>query len=151
MMEIIVEDANIRLLGELYDIEKQCFKDEAFSKQQISYLLEDYNAVSLVARVDKEIAGFIIGRVDLIRNLHVGHIMTIDVASKYRRKGVGQKLLLETEAIFKTKGAKECRLEVREDNVAALGVYVKLGYEKISLLEHYYGEAHGLYLRKAPL
>jgi ribosomal-protein-alanine N-acetyltransferase len=150
-MDPIIEDANIRILGELYEIEKQCFEEEAFSKQQIGYLLEDYNGVSLVARVDKEIAGFIIGRVDLVRNRPVGHIMTIDVAPNYRRKGIAQKLLLETEAIFEAKGAKECRLEVRENNAAALGLYMKLGYEKISLLEHYYGEAHGFYLRKVPL
>jgi [ribosomal protein S18]-alanine N-acetyltransferase len=150
-MDPIIEDANIRILGELYEIEKQCFEEEAFSKQQIGYLLEDYNGVSLVARVDKEIAGFIIGRVDLVRNRPVGHIMTIDVAPNYRRKGIAQKLLLETEAIFEAKGAKECRLEVRENNAAALGLYMKLGYEKISLLEHYYGEAHGFYLRKTPL
>jgi ribosomal protein S18 acetylase RimI-like enzyme len=150
-MNVIIEDANIRLLGELYEIEKQCFDEEAFSKQQIGYLLEDYNAVSFVARVDEEIAGFIIGRVDLIRNRPVGHIMTIDVAPNYRRKKVAQKLMLETEAVFKTKGAKECRLEVRENNVTALSLYIKLGYEKISLLEHYYGEAHGYYLRKVPL
>jgi [ribosomal protein S18]-alanine N-acetyltransferase len=150
-MDIEIEDANIRLLGELYEIEKQSFQDEAFSKQQIGYLLEDYNAVSLIARINGEIVGFIIGRIDLIRNKPVGHIMTIDVAPQYRRRGIAQKLMLETEAIFKMKGANECRLEVREGNVAALGLYLKLGYEKISLLENYYGEAHGLYLRKAPL
>jgi [ribosomal protein S18]-alanine N-acetyltransferase len=150
-MNVIIEDANIRLLGELYEIEKLCFEEEAFSKQQIGYLLEDYNAVSFIARVDGEIAGFIIGRVDLIRNRPVGHIMTIDVAPNYRRKGIAQKLMLKTEAIFKTKGVKECRLEVRENNVAALSLYLKLGYEKISLLEQYYGEAHGFYLRKVPL
>jgi [ribosomal protein S18]-alanine N-acetyltransferase len=147
-MNVIIEDANIRLLGELYEIENQCFEEEAFSKQQIAYLLEDYNAVSLVAQVDGIIAGFIIGRVDLIRNRPLGHIMTIDVAPNYRRKGIAQKLMLEIEAIFKTKGAKECGLEVRENNIAALSLYIKLGYEKISLLEHYYGEAHGYYLRK---
>jgi ribosomal protein S18 acetylase RimI-like enzyme len=150
-MNVTIEDANIRLLGELYEIEKECFEEEAFSKQQIGYLLEDYNAVSLVGRVDGIIAGFIIGRVDLIRNCPVGHIMTIDVAPNYRRKEIAQKLMLEIEAIFKTKGATECRLEVRENNVAAIGLYMKLGFEKISLLEHYYGEAHGYYLRKVPL
>jgi ribosomal-protein-alanine N-acetyltransferase len=151
IMDTIIEDANIRLIVELYEIEKKCFEEEGFSKQQICYLLEDYNAVSLVARVGKEIVGFIIGRVDLIRNQPVGHIMTIDVAPEYRRQGIAQKLMLETEAIFKTKGAKECRLEVRESNTEALKLYTKLGYEKISLLEHYYGKAHGFYFRKAPL
>ncbi len=150
-MNIIIEDASIRLLGELYEIEKQCFEEEAFSKQQIRYLLEDYNAVSLVARVEGEIAGFIIGRVDLIGNSPVGHIMTIDVTPICRRKGIARRLMLETETIFKKKSVKECRLEVRENNDAALSLYLKLGYEKISKLENYYGEAHGFYLRKALL
>ena len=151
MTEITIEDAHIHLLGELYEIEKQCFQEEAFSKPQIGYLLEEYNAVSLIARVNNEIAGFIIGRIDLIRNKPVGHIMTIDVAQKYRRMGIAQKLMLETESIFNQKGAEECQLEVRESNFAALSLYLKLGYEKVSLLENYYGKAHGLYLRKAPL
>ena len=147
-MDVVVEDASIRLLDELYEIELQCFKEEAFSKQQIGFLLTDYNAISLVAKVDGEVAGFIIGRIDSVRNKPVGHIMTIDVAPKFRRQGIAQKLMLETEVLFKQKGAKEIRLEVREGNEAALGLYLKLGYRKISRLEHYYGEAHGLYLRK---
>jgi ribosomal-protein-alanine N-acetyltransferase len=150
-MDLKIEDASIRLLDELYEIEKQCFKEEAFSKQQIGFLLEDYNGISLVARVNGEVAGFIIGRIDLIRSQPVGHIMTIDVALLYRRKGIGQRLMLETEALFRQKGAKECRLEVREGNVDALRLYQKLGYKKVAVLDHYYGEAHGLYLRKTPL
>jgi len=42
----------------------------------------------------------------------------------------------------------ECRLEVRQDNAAAIGLYKRLGYEEIGLLEGYYGRKHGLYLKK---
>jgi ribosomal-protein-alanine N-acetyltransferase len=150
-MELKIEDASTRLLDSLYEVEKLCFKEEAFSKQQIGYLLADYNAISLIARVDIEIVGFIIGRIDLIRNQHIGHIMTIDVKPLFRRKGIAQRLLMEIEALFKQKGAEECRLEVREGNIAALSLYQKLGYEKVAVLENYYGESHGLYLRKNPL
>jgi [ribosomal protein S18]-alanine N-acetyltransferase len=147
-MTVQIEDASMRLLSELYEIEKQCFQEEAFSKQQIGYLLTDYNAVSLVAKVDDEIAGFIIGRIELTRNLLLGHIMTIDVAPLYRRKGIAQRLMLEVEETFRQKSVREIHLEVREGNSAALGLYKKLGFEKISRLENYYGKAHGLYLRK---
>ncbi len=150
-MKLKIEDATIRLLDPLCEIERQCFKEEAFSKQQIGYLLADYNAISFVARVNDEIVGFIIGRIDLILNQPVGHIMTIDVLPLCRRKGIAQRLLLETEALFKQKGAEECRLEVREGNIAAYNLYLKLGYKKIATLDHYYGEANGLYLRKNPL
>lgn len=148
-MEIKIEDASIRLLDELYGIEKQCFKLEAFSKQQIAYLLTDYNSVSLAARVNNELAGFIIGQIEVEQSVTAGHIITLDIAPNYHRKGVAQKLLQEIEAIFKEKGIKECRLEVREDNAAALNLYQKAGYQKISKLDNYYPNAHGLYLKKA--
>jgi ribosomal protein S18 acetylase RimI-like enzyme len=147
-MEVKIEDASIRFLDEYYDIEKQCFDREAFSKQQIDYLLTDYNAIGLAARVNSEIAGFVIGRIDIVRNTSFGRILTVDIVSSYRRKGIAQKLLREIEAIFKEKGAKESRLEVREDNAAALSLYRKLGYKKAGKLENYYGGAHGLYLKK---
>lgn len=147
-MEIAIEDTAVRFLDKLYDIEKQCFEREAFTKQQIAYLLTDYNAIGLAARVNGEIAGFAIGRIDIVRNIPFGHILTVDIAPSYRRKGIAQKLLHEIEAIFKEKGVKECRLEVREDNAAALNLYQKLGYTKVGKLEKYYGDAHGVYLKK---
>jgi ribosomal-protein-alanine acetyltransferase len=147
-MEVKIEDASVRFLDKLYEIEKQCFEREAFTKQQIAYLLTDYNAIGLAARVNGEIAGFIIGRIDIGRSTPFGHILTVDIEPSHRRKGIAQKLLREIEVIFKERGIKECRLEVREDNVAASNLYQKLGYRKVGKLEKYYGDAHGLYLKK---
>jgi ribosomal-protein-alanine acetyltransferase len=147
-MEIKVEDASVRLVNRFYEIEKRCFEREAFSEQQIAYLLTDYNAIGLAARINDEIVGFVVGRVDVVRNVPFGHVLTLDIEPSYRRKGVAQKLLLEIEDIFKERGIKKCRLEVREDNVAALNLYQKLGYKKVGKLEKYYDNAHGLYLRK---
>jgi ribosomal-protein-alanine N-acetyltransferase len=146
-----MEDASIHMLDDFYKMEQQCFQEEAFSKQQIGFLLLDYNTVSLAARVEGELAGFIIARIDLVRNHPFGHIMTIDVSPSFRRKGVGQRLMVEIEAIFRQKGVKEVRLEVREGNVAAIALYEKLGYKRISRLANYYGEAHGFYFRKVLL
>jgi ribosomal-protein-alanine acetyltransferase len=147
-MDMKIEDVSISNLGKLYEIEKQCFEQEAFTKQQLAYLLTDYNAIGLAARLNGEIAGFAIARVDIRRNEQFGHIVTVDVAPAYRRKGIAQKLLHEVETILRERGIKECRLEVREDNVAALNLYQKLGYKKVGNLEKYYGDTHGLYLKK---
>lgn len=148
-MMVKIEDATIRLLDKLYEIEKQCFDREAFTKQQLSYLLADYNTVGLVARVNDEIVGFVIAQIEIERRMMFGHILTVNVAPAYRRKGIAQRLLAEIESMLREKGVKECRLEVREDNVAALNLYQKLGYKVVSKLEEYYGRVHGLYLRKA--
>jgi ribosomal-protein-alanine acetyltransferase len=147
-MEITIEDVSIRLLDKLCEIEKQCFEQEAFTKQQLVYLLTDYNTIGLTALVNGEIAGFAIARVDIGRNEQFGHIVTVDVTPTYRRKGIAQKLLHEIETTFKERGINECRLEVREDNVAASNLYQKLGYKKVGRLKRYYGNAHGLYLKK---
>ncbi len=148
-MELVIEDASIRDLDRLYEIESACFLEEAFSKAQIAQLLKDYNSISLVARVGEDIVGFLISTVYADRKALHGHVLTIEVLPAYRRSGVGKALLDEVENIFRQKGVKSLTLEVREDNVAAIGLYRKLGYEVVGQLKNYYGSAHGIYLRKA--
>jgi ribosomal-protein-alanine acetyltransferase len=147
-MELKVEAASIKNLDVFYRIELQCFKEEAFAKQQIAYLLTDYNTIALQAKADMEIAGFIIAQIEY-EDREFGHIITLNVAPNYRKKGVATKLLAEVESFLKQRGVSECRLEVREDNHAAIKLYNKLGYRTIGKLERYYGKKHGFYLKKA--
>ena len=147
-MEIKIESASIRLLDKLYEIEEQCFDQEAFTKRQISYLLTDYNTIALVAKANNDISGFVIAQVEVENDRVFGHIITVNVAPVYRRKGIGTKMLIEIESLLKQKGIIECQLEVREDNSAALKLYQRIGYQKIGKLENYYGKKHGIYLKK---
>ena len=146
-MEIKIETATIRHLDTLYQIEEQCFSEEAFTKRQIAYLLTDYNTIALTAKTQNEVAGFIIVQVE-IDETEYGHIITVNVALNYRHKGVATKLLHEAESLLKDRGIRECRLEVREDNNAAIKLYHKLGYQTMGKLERYYGKKHGIYLKK---
>lgn len=147
-MEIKIETASIRQLETLVMIEATCFDQEAFTKQQIAYLLTDYNAITLIAKVDSETAGFIIAEIETEKDHQNGHIITINVLPSYRRMGIGTKMLLEIETILKQKRITECHLEAREDNLAAQALYQKRGYLKIRRLDNYYGNKHGLYFRK---
>lgn len=147
-MPIAIEDASIRHLDRLYEIERECFEKEAFTKKQMIQLLTEYYSISLIAKENDKIEGFIIGTLYFERSAMIGHVLTIDVSPTQRRKGIGAKMLQEIERIFKERGAKTCYLEVREDNAAALGLYEKLGYRKVGKLENYYGKAHGIYLAK---
>ena len=143
-----VEDASTKHLDRLYEIEKECFAEEAFSRRQIAQLLTDYNSIGLMARENGEIVGFIVGTVYYDRRVANGHILTIDVLPSHRHRGIGQTLMQEMEGILIRKGVQGCLLEVREDNAAALGLYRKLGYKELGRLENYYGKAHGIYLKK---
>jgi ribosomal-protein-alanine N-acetyltransferase len=147
-MEIRIETASLKTLDRLFEIEEQCFDQEAFTKQQIAYLLTDYNTLTLVAKADNEIAGFIIAEVEIENSTLKGHIITINVAPPYRRKRIATRLLKEMEDIFKQKGISESHLEVREDNKPALRLYINSGYQRIGRLEKYYGNKNGMYFRK---
>jgi len=147
-MEVKIETATITLLDKLFKIEEQCFDQEAFSKRQLSYLLTDYNTIALVAKTDKDIAGFIISQVEVEENTEFGHIITINVAPNHRHQGTATKLLNEIENLLQKKGITQCRLEVREDNKPAIKLYQKRGYQTVGILENYYGKKHGLYLKK---
>ncbi|UCE15258.1 MAG: ribosomal protein S18-alanine N-acetyltransferase [Candidatus Bathyarchaeota archaeon] len=148
-MFITVQQATTKDLETLYEIERECFTTEAFTKEQIAYLLKNPDAVSLVAQIDDENAGFIIGLTYRGNKARIGHIYTIDVAVKHRRKGIGLRLLNELEQIFVKKSIKICHLEVRIDNVAARELYHKQGYIEMRRLKDYYPVGiHGVQLKK---
>lgn len=147
-MEIKIETATPRILDIFFKIERQCFNEEAFTRQQIAYLLVDYNTVALTAKIAGEVAGFVIAQIDTDSCTEFGHIVTLNVAPSFRRRGVATRLLCEMENLLRGRGISECRLEVREDNHSAIKLYYKLGYGAIGKLERYYGRKHGLYLKK---
>ena len=147
-MAVVIEDASTRHLDRLYEIENECFRDEAFTKEQILQLLKEYNCVTLIAKVEGVIVGFVAGMIYVERKALNAHILTIDVSPAYRRRGIGKLLLQEMERIFKEKGVKASHLEVREKNFAAINLYRKLGYEEIGKLRNYYGNADGTYFKK---
>lgn len=147
-MAITVEDASRNDLDKLYEIEAKCFRREAFTKRQIAQLLRDYNSVSLLAKCDGKAVGFIIGMIRVEKETLTGHILTLDVLPAQRRRGIGRRLLRELESMFRLKNIGVSYLEAREDNVAALRLYERMGYKRIGRLKDYYGYAHGVCLKK---
>jgi len=148
-LSFTVKLATIGDLENLHKIERECFIIEAFTKKQMTRLLENPHTVSLVARINKEIAGFIIGSIENLDKTKAGHIYTLDVALKHRRRGVGLRLLKELEHIFAKREVKSCFLEVRLDNVAARELYRKQGYTEVApLIDYYYKGIHGVRLEK---
>jgi len=145
-----IESASTADLQALYKIERECFSSEAFSIEELSFLIKNPNSISLMAKIGEEIAGFIIGLIYNTKSEKIGHVLTLDVARKYRRKGVAIELMRKLEEKFRENDVKECFLEVRIDNEAAKKLYKKLGYGEIACLKDYYGNGlHGIRLKKA--
>jgi ribosomal-protein-alanine N-acetyltransferase len=60
------------------------------------------------------------------------------VAESGRRRGVGTLLLEELIKYARTQGADDIFLEVRESNLGARALYLKLGFEEVGLRRSYY-------------
>ncbi len=149
-MSIVVRQATLGDLDTLWRIERECFSAEAFPKEYIAYLLGASAGVSLVAQVDREIAGFIMGLVYKDKKGRVGHVCTVNVLARHRRRGVASRLLDELERIFMERDVTACFLEVRMDNMAAQRLYRRHGYKELERLQDYYGRGvHGIRLRKS--
>jgi ribosomal-protein-alanine N-acetyltransferase len=146
---VVIQTPTLRDSEELYRIEKECFAEEAFTRQQILNLISSYNSISLVAKANRALLGFVVGAIYYERKELVGHILTVDISENFRRKGVASTLLTRMEAMLREQGVAACRLEVKEDNAAGIGLYEKLGYKMLAKLQSYYGKTNGLYFRKS--
>jgi len=151
-----LRDAVFADLPRLYELDKICFAaDIAYSRREFRGLLRARATVGVVAEEGRELAGFCVaqrvpdsgsGRTQL-----VGHIVTIDVAPGFRRRGVGRLLMLEVESRMRAAGAALLRLEAAEDNLPALRFYEALGFEPVGAFPDYYRSGLGAVVMEKPL
>ena len=150
-MPISIQTATMDNLEKLYEIERECFTRETYSRIHIAALLLDPNCYGFIAKLNGEVAGFIIGSIHATNaRAKAGHVYTLDVVVRHRREGVGSSLLEALERVFAEKNVEFSYLEARLDNAPAVELYLKHGYTKTDTLSNYYENgAHAIRLRKA--
>ena len=75
-------------------------------------------------------------------------IEQFEVTTKERRKGIGNKLLNYLVEKYQDNNIKNITLEVKEDNIAAINLYKKYGFKKVSTREKYYDGINGILMEK---
>ncbi len=75
-----------------------------------------------------------------------GHIVSVAVLPKYRRKGIGQALVNKAMKKMKLYKTKQCYLEVRKSNMAAINLYRNLGFKVSRTIRGYYADGENAYL-----
>jgi [ribosomal protein S18]-alanine N-acetyltransferase len=109
-------------------------------RQDIESYLMDADTPTLVACDPKrKVAGFA-----MLRLLgDDAELMTIAVDPKYRGKGVGAALLKACFEDLRMTASRRMILEVAADNPAAIRLYDKLGFSKLSERRGYYARPDG--------
>jgi ribosomal protein S18 acetylase RimI-like enzyme len=69
------------------------------------------------------------------------HILKVATLPPFRRLGLGTKLMLVAEEHARAMEGETVTLEVRVTNIAAIGLYESLGYQRMGVRPGYYADA----------
>lgn len=133
----------------MYALDPVCFEPVfRFSRRAMRSFAEAPGAVTLLAEVDGELAGFCIAHLEE----KTGYVVTLDVASAWRRRGVARLLMEEVEARVRAAGGIGMALHVYAGNVGAMQFYEGLGYGRVSIAKGFYGRGMDalMYRKKLP-
>jgi [ribosomal protein S18]-alanine N-acetyltransferase len=107
----------------------------------------------IVAEEEKQILGYIMCRIEVgLSNIGLGglirkgHVVSIAVLPQSRRKGVAQAVINRALEGMRYYKAKQCFLEVRVTNDAAISLYKKLGFEVTRTINGYYSDGEDAYV-----
>ncbi len=135
-------DKIIELYKELYDTEKIFDKNltniyDVSNKQKENILkrIKSRKEIFLVAEENNEIMGLVDGYI-IDNNNHiekVGYLDHLCVFKEYRKHGVGKRLIEEFTNKMKNKNVVYLKLNAFENNLPAIELYKKLGFEEYSI------------------
>ncbi len=125
--------ATLRDLRPARALERLCFGPEGWGYIELFSALLFPNMARLKAMADGYLVGLVIG--DRQHHERLGWIATIAVHPEHQRRGIGATLLAACESAL---GEPRTRLTVRASNAAAIALYHKTGYHRVSVWPGYY-------------
>ena len=120
---------DVDYIEQIFNFEKDIFKNSAFSKESTENLVKADNSFIYAYLIDEKICGYLM----VLDSIDVYEILAIATVEEYRNKGIAQELLdkIKTKDIF---------LEVRESNEKAINFYKKNNFKQISIRKGYYSD-----------
>lgn len=138
------------VLTELADLHAACFNqpgDETWDMAAFEQVMQMPGAVVVLARGENSaegrraaLVGFAVAR----RVVDEWALLSIGVGPQQRRSGTAERLLVMCFNAAREHGARHVFLEVRESNLAALGLYRKVGFEVVRRRPGYYLGINGV-------
>jgi len=135
--EVIIRRARPGDIQAITDIEAVSFADP-WSSEILASTLTWYPETFFVATMNGDVVGFVAGGYEDTGEELYGHICNLAIAPRFRKQGVGRKLVAREEHQFAIGLASGVQLEVRASNIAARKFYLRLGYREVFTIDQYY-------------
>ncbi|MCW8194906.1 GNAT family N-acetyltransferase [Proteobacteria bacterium 005FR1] len=124
-------------LAALHELETASFSSDRLTRRRLKHWIQAPNRLFVVAESDAgQLLGY--GLVLLHRGTRLARLYSIAVASSARGLGLGRALMKALEAGAAKKGRLFMRLEVAQDNAAAIKLYETQGYVAFGIYSDYY-------------
>ena len=121
--------ADIDYIEQIFNLEKEIFKNSAFSIDYLKTLIKNNNSFIYTYLIDNQVCGYLM----VLDSIDVYEILVIATVEEYRNKSIAQELLDKIKM-------KDIFLEVRESNQVAINFYKKNKFNQISIRKNYYSE-----------
>lgn len=131
-----IRPARVGDLDALLALERTAFTTDHLSRRQYRQHLHSDTAHVLTAVEADGLLGKAV--VFFRKNTDIARLYSIAVAERARGRGVAKALLLAVERAARRHGSRRLRLEVRQDNAAAIALYERAGYRRFGARPHYY-------------
>ncbi len=119
----------------IHSLETACFSDP-WSFSAVENQLKSESAVWLITEENDVPCGYALGSIICGE----AELYRIAVSPDFRRKGLGETILLQFIEKCRLKEGEKIFLEVRSRNTPAISLYKKAGFEEISVRKNYYGD-----------
>jgi len=117
-------------------IEEAVFETDRLSRTSFRRLIASRSAAVLVANASSAIVGYSV----VLFRAGSRKARLYSLAASNAPRGTGRALLNAAELDAARRGASALRLEVRQDNPRAIGLYEQSGYRPIGLAAGYYAD-----------
>lgn len=135
-LSLLVEPMRLDDLDAVQEIERRSFRTPWPAHAYRTELQTNRLATYLVARIGGRVVGY--GGMWLM--VDEAHITTFAVDPDYRRRRIGERMLLALLDLAAERRAREATLEVRLSNLAARRLYEKYGFRPVGLRPRYYSD-----------
>lgn len=134
MNQIIIRIAEERDIDPITQMDHLCFT-VPWSRAAIAKEIQDND---LAFYVVAEAGNTLVGYAGLWGIVDEGHITNVAVHPNYRKRGIGEALVMAMQEHCRPQGITSYTLEVRPSNMAAIHLYEKLGFQVAGLRKKYY-------------
>jgi [ribosomal protein S18]-alanine N-acetyltransferase len=138
MRAIAIRLAVLSDLDAIERLERQVFSGDLLSRRSLRDFIQAPHRPLLLASDNEGLAGYAL--VVLPRGGRVARLYSIAVDPGRARRGVGRALVAAAQTYALGQGRQTLRLEVREDNHAAVALYERLGFCRFGRREDFYAD-----------